>query len=665
MANAQFSPADTLNRARAAHQAGRLAEAELLYTQLLADNKNHFDARHLLGVLKAQSGQYEEALRLFGHALKLNRRAPEALTNQGRALNALRRHEEALASYDKALALAPDYVLALHNHGTTLLALGRPAAALADFQKLLTINPSFVLALHNSGIALNDLGRSAEAIAASTAALALKPDYPEALHNRGIAFTRLQRYEQAIADFEQMLRLNPDFDYGKGNLLHTKLQCCRWDGIEAEAEQIIAAVRAGKRADRPFSFLAISQSPRDQMLCARTFATDQFPAQEPIWRGEQYRHDRIRLGYVSAEFRQHPVAYSIAELFERHDRRQFETFAFSCGPDKPGEMRTRLKAAVDRFIDAGRKSDREIALLMHQLEIDIAIDLMAFTQNTRSGIFAFRPAPVQVSYLGYACTMGVDYIDYIIADRVVIPETERDFFTEKVVHLPDSYLCTDAALRISEPTPTRAECGLPATGFVFCSFNNAYKITPRIFDVWMRLLHAVQGSVLWLFMRDETAKENLHREAARRGIAGGRLIFAPHLKLEDHLARQRLADLFLDTLPYNAHTTAAQALWAGVPVLTCIGTTFVGRVAASVLAAIGMPELITSSLEEYEQLALALATDAKRLAGMREKLVQDRDVFSLFDSDRYRRHIEAAFTSMWERQQRGQSPTNVTVEAST
>jgi predicted O-linked N-acetylglucosamine transferase (SPINDLY family) len=326
-------------------------------------------------------------------------------------------------------------------------------------------------------------------------------------------------------------------------------------------------------------------------------------------------------------------------------------------------MRARLRAAFDKFIDVGGKGDREIALLMRELEIDIAIDLMAFTQNTRSGIFACRPAPVQVNYLGYACTMAIDYIDYVIADRIVIPETEQDFYSEKIAYLPDSYLCTDATLRISEPTPTRAEAGLPEAGFVFCSFNNAYKITPRIFDVWMRLLHAVPGSVLWLFMRDELAKDNLRGEAERRGIAAERLIFAPHLKLPDHLARQRLADLFLDTLPYNAHTTAVHALWSGVPVITCLGTTFAGRVAASLLAAIGMPELIAPSLEAYEKLALALATDAKRLSGIREKLAQNRNTSPLFDSDRYRRHIEAAFKIMWERQQRGENPTSLTVEA--
>jgi predicted O-linked N-acetylglucosamine transferase (SPINDLY family) len=664
MANPPPSAGDALNGAVAAHRAGRLAEAERLYGEVLAHNANHPDALHWLGVLKAQSGRLDEALRLFAQALKINRRQPDVLTNQGRALNELRRHEDALASYDKALAVDPDHVLALHNRGTTLLALKRSAAALADFQKVLAIQPGYVLALHNSGIALNDLGRSEDAVTASNAALAVKPDYPEALHNRGIAWSRLRRYDRAVDDFERMLRLAPDFNYGRGTLLHAKLQCCKWDSIAEDREQVIAGVREGKRADRPFAFLAISDSPRDQLQCARTFAAEHIPAMPaPVWNGERYRHDRIRLAYVSGDFREHSLAYLMAELFERHDRARFETIAVSCGPDEASPMRTRLRGAFDRFIDVGAQGDHDVAKLMRRLEVDVAVDLMGFTQNTRTGILSFRPAPVQVSYLGYAGTMGVGYIDYIVADRHLIPDGERDFYTEKVVQLPDTYLVNDTTLRRPARMPTRADSGLPDTGFVFCSFNNSYKITPAMFDVWMRLLRAVEGSVLWLFVRDPAAAANLRAEAERRGVEASRLVFAPHLKLDEHLARQSLADLFLDTFPYNAHTTAAHALWAGVPLVTCRGTTFVGRVAASVLTAIGLPELITGSLDDYERLALQLATDADRLARLRAKLAAQRSTAPLFDTDRFRRHIEAAYIRMWERQQRGEPPAGFAVEA--
>jgi predicted O-linked N-acetylglucosamine transferase (SPINDLY family) len=409
-------------------------------------------------------------------------------------------------------------------------------------------------------------------------------------------------------------------------------------------------------------FLGVSDSPHDQLLCSRTWARDKCPASPvPIWKGERYRHDRIRVAYLSADFRMHPMSYLIVGLFEHHDRGRFETIGISFGPDDRSEIRTRVKGAFEDFIDVRSKSDLEVARLMRELEVDIAVDLMGYTQYDRMGILALRPAPVQVSYIGFPGTMGADFIDYILADRFVIPEEHHACYTEKVVYLPDTYLANDSKRVIADRTPARAEAGLPEQGFVFCSFNNNYKISPPVFDVWMRLLDKVEGSVLWLLESNAVAVRSLRQEAANRGIAPERLVFAPIVKVEEHLARHRLADLFLDTLPYNAHTTACDALWAGLPVVTCLGTTFVGRVAASLLNAIGLNELITRSLEEYEALALELATNRKRLAGIKSKLAQNRETYPLFDTDRFRRHIEAAYTTMWERSQRGQPPESFAV----
>jgi predicted O-linked N-acetylglucosamine transferase (SPINDLY family) len=355
------------------------------------------------------------------------------------------------------------------------------------------------------------------------------------------------------------------------------------------------------------------------------------------------------------------MAYCLAGLFEMHDSARFETIAVSLGPDAPGKTRSRLEGAFERFIDVYSKSDREVAQLLRDLEIDIAVDLMGFTAGSRTRIFAFRAAPVQVSYLGYPGTMGAEYIDYILADRIVIPEPHHPYYTEKVVYLPDTYQVNDSKRVIADRTPARAAAGLPEEGFVFCSFNNNYKISPPLFDVWMRLLDKVTGSVLWLYESNAAAMRNLKKEAADRGIAPERLVFAPKIKIEDYLARHRLADLALDTLPYNGHGTTSDALWAGLPVLTCLGTTFAGRVAASVLNAIGLPELITHSLEEYEALALELATNGKRLADIKSKLARNRGTYPLFDTDRFRRHIEAAYTTMWERHQRGEPPASFAV----
>jgi predicted O-linked N-acetylglucosamine transferase (SPINDLY family) len=381
-----------------------------------------------------------------------------------------------------------------------------------------------------------------------------------------------------------------------------------------------------------------------------------------LWNGERYQHDRIRLAYLSADFHEHATAYLMAELFEAHDRARFETTAISFGPDSNDGMRARLSAAFGRFIDVRNRGDREVAALLRKLEIDIAVDLKGFTAGARAGILSHRAAPVQVNYLGYPGTMGADFIDYILADRFVIPEEHYACYTEKVVYLPDTYQVNDSKRVIAERTPTRAEVELPDTDFVFCCFNNNYKITPEIFDCWMRLLNEVQGSVLWLLADNATASRNLRREAEARGVAPERLVFAPRVKLEDHLARQRLADLFLDTLPFTAHTTGSDALWAGLPLLTCHGTTFPGRVAASLLNAVGLRELIAYSLEEYEALALKLATSPAMLNDIRARLAQNRHTHSLFNTDRFRRHIEAAYTTMWERYQRGEPPESFAVE---
>jgi predicted O-linked N-acetylglucosamine transferase (SPINDLY family) len=355
------------------------------------------------------------------------------------------------------------------------------------------------------------------------------------------------------------------------------------------------------------------------------------------------------------------MAYLTVGLFEQHDKSRFETTAISFGPDPGDQFRKRLENSFDRFLDVQTKNDRDLVLLLRELEIDIAVDLMGYTNNSRPAILALRPAPVQVNFLGYAGTMGADTIDYIIADRFIIPEACQSFYTENIVYLPDTYLPTDSTRSIGEHAPARGAAGLPESGFVFCCFNNNYKITPPIFDIWMRLLLEVEGSVLWLVEDNAAAVGNLRHEAEGRGVAPERLVFAPRVKLEDYLARLRLADVFLDTLPYNAHTTASDALWAGLPVVTCAGSSFAARVAGSLLNAVGLPELITGTLEDYEALALKLARDRDLLAHIKSKLARNRQSFPLFDTERFRRHIESAYQTMWERHQRGEPPASFAV----
>jgi len=640
----------------------RFEEALASCDRALAIKPDFPEALNNRGIALLGLTRHEEALASCDRALGIRPDFAEALINRGNALLQLARHEEALASCDRALAIRPDYAEALNNRGLALLALARHGEALASYGRALAIKPDYVEALSNRGNVLLELRRHEEALANHGRALAIRPDHAGALNNRGNALLELRRHEEAAKDFERLLAVKSDWDYAQGNMLHSQLNCCDWKDYSRNVELIVNDVVAGKRAAHPFIFLSVSEAPRDQLQCARTFSRDRYAASaHALWKGERYHHERIRVAYLSADFHRHAVAYLTAGLFEAHDKSRFEITAISFGPDSKDDMRTRLETSFDHFIDVRSKSDRDVALLLKELEIDIALDLKGYTEHGRTGILAFRAAPVQVNFLGYPGTMGADYIDYILADRFVIPKDLHSFYTEKVAYLPDTYQANDSKRRISEHTPTRAEAGLPETGFVFCSFSDSYKITPPVFDAWMRLLHQVAGSVLWLLGGNAAAIRNLRRNAERRGVAPDRLVFAPRVKLEDHLARHRLAGFFLDTLPYNAHTTASDALWAGLPVVTCVGSSFAARVAGSLLNAVGLAELITDNLEDYEALALKLVRDKNLLAAIKAKLAQNRETFPLFDTDRFRQHIESAYETMWERYQRGEPPASFTV----
>jgi predicted O-linked N-acetylglucosamine transferase (SPINDLY family) len=424
-----------------------------------------------------------------------------------------------------------------------------------------------------------------------------------------------------------------------------------------------AGVRAGRRIVDPFMYLAISESPADLQECSRIFAEQFYPQAPALWKKSDRRHGKIRVGYVSGEFRAQATAYLTAGLYECHDKSRFEIVAFDNGARAGSSMRGRLEAAFDRFVPITHLSDQAAAEKIVAEEIDILVNLNGYFGDHRMGVFARRPAPVQVNYLGFPGTLGAGYIDYILADRFVIPEGERQYYTENVVYLPGSYQVNDSRRHRPQGVPDRSAHRLPGTAFVFCSFNMSYKLTPAMFAVWMRILKAVEGSVLWLLESNKTSPGNLRREAERHGVAGNRLVFAPFVSMEKQLDRLQLADLFLDSLPCNAHTTASDALWAGVPLLTCRGASFSGRVAASLLNAVGLPELVTENLEDYEALAVKSARDPAFLQAIRQKLARNRHAAPLFDTDRFRRHIEAAYTQMWEIFQRGEVPRSFDVES--
>jgi predicted O-linked N-acetylglucosamine transferase (SPINDLY family) len=652
-----MSSSQYLSEAVAAYQLGDFGRAHQLCSKVVAGDRGNLVALHLLGVLEAQQNNPVEALRHFDRALKAEPRHADILTDRGRVLSDLNRHDEALQSYEKAIAVNPRHNLALLNQACTLLLLERSSEALRLFDRLLELAPDYPLALHNRAIALTDLRRYQEAIASADRALQLAPDYAEALQSRGIAYEYLRRHDLATADLKAALKLNPELDYLRGNVYWSQLNCCDWAGLLEAKAKIETDLQAGKRVITPFAFMAVSDSPRDQQICASLYVAHKYPPVKPLAPSRTKAHDRIRVGYLSADFRDHPVSQLLAGVIESHDRAKFEVAAISYGPDDGSAMRARLKQAFEHFIDVEPQSAEQIAHLIKDRGIDILVDLTGFTAHSRPGILALKPAPIQVSYLGYSGTMGASYMDYVIADRTIIEESDRAFFTEKVVYLPDSFMAADAKRKISERVPSRAQYQLPDGAFVFCAFNNSYKISPSVFDVWMRLLSRVEGSVLWLSDMNEAAKANLRREAQGRSVDPSRLIFAPRAPLnEDHLARHRLADLFLDTTPYNAHATTNDALWAGLPVLTCAGASFAGRVASSLLKAVGLPELVTKTIADYERVAFELATNSEKLAGLQQKLAANRLTVRLFDTARFTRHIEVAYTAMMERLRAGRTP---------
>lgn len=626
-------------------------EALESYDRALKIKPDYEEALNNRGTVLLGLKRHEDALESYDHALKIKPDYADALNNRGTALLKLKRHEEALESYERALKIKPDYAEALSNLGYALYELNRYEEALVSYDRALKVKPNYADALNNRGIALHNLNRHEEALESYDRALKVKPDYADALNNRGIVLLKLNRHEEALQSYGRALEIEPDYEFLYGNWLHTKMMICDWHDIEDQFPQLAEKVERNEKVTPPFAFLALPSSLMLQRKAAEIWVQAKYPISNALLKISKHtKHEKIRVGYFSADFRIHPVSFLTAELFEEHDRSKFELTAFSFGPDTKDEMRERVAAAFDRFIDVRCQSDKDVAMLARNLEIDIAVDLGGFTQAGRTGIFAMRAAPLQLSYLGYLGTMGAEYIDYLIADTTIIPEADQRHYAEKIVYLP-SYQANDTKRRIADKTFTRAELGLPQTGFVFCCFNNNYKITPNTFDGWMRILKRVEGSVLWLIEDNAKAASNLRKEAEFRGVNAERLIFAKRMPLQEYLACYRAVDLFLDTLPYNAGTTASDALWVGLPVLTCLGDAFAGRVAASLLNAIHLPELIASTQEAYEVLAIELATNPDKLREIRQKLACNRLTTPLFDIQLFTKHIETAYKEIYERNQ--------------
>ncbi len=641
------------NLGTALHAMKRYAAAETAALRAIGLDPNSAEAWSNLCAALHGLKRHDAAESAARRAIELEAQSAEAWSNLGAALLALNRPEAAESAACRAIELEPRSSDAWSNLGAAMLALNRHEAARSAAQKAIEFDPQSAGAWGNLGAALLALRCFADAESAARRAIAVEPQSDNAWRNLAGVLTAMRRHEEAAACFAKCLEFDANAEFALGALLHSRMQICDWDSFEENLALLSRRVAQREKTSNPFNVLALTTDLAVQRKAAEIFAADRFPENAELGPLPGcHRHEKIRIGYFSADFRSHPVAFLMAEVFELHDRSKFELFGFSFGQDSQDDMRLRLSAAFDSFIDVREKSDRQVAELARELAIDIAIDLGGFTEDCRTGIFALRAAPIQASYIGYLGTMGAPYIDYLLADRIIVPEEHRQHYREQIVYLP-SYQANDTKRRIAQRIFTRAELGLPESGFVFCCFNNNYKITPGVFAVWMRILQQVAGSVLFLYADNDLAAANLRKEAERRGVDGARLVFGKRLPAEDYLARYAVADLFLDTFTYNAGTTASDALWTGLPVLTCIGESFASRVAASLLDAIGLPELITTTEGDYESLAIALASDAGRLAQLKEKLQRNRLSTALFNTPLFVEHLEAAYTIMVERHEAG------------
>ena len=635
---------------------------DLIETILKVQPKN-FEANHLIGVICGIQNDHAQAKKYFEKALKANNKDVWTYFNLAKSHTELGEVSEALNQYSKAIQLKPSFAEAWTNKSNILCKLKRLDEALAASEKAIQLMPNLAEAWSSRGFILYRMKLYDEAIASSEKSTQLKPDLAEPYYNLGNIFHYQKEFELAIRNYEKTHNLDPEYEYVTGAILRVKMSICIWENFDNQRNLILHKIHAGEKASEPFAIATFADAPSTKRICSEIWVQERYPLNTslgPIYKNPKKK--KIILGYYSADFRNHAVSFLIAELFELHNQEQFELIAFTFGPEVKDEMHNRLSKSFNQFIDIRNKSDQEVAILSRKLGVDIAIDLVGLTRDCRPGIFSFRAAPIQVNYLGYPGTMGTNFIDYVIADNTLIPAKSQEFYSEKIIYLPDSYQVNDRKKIIADKQFSRAELGLPEDSFVFCCFNNNYKILPTTFLGWMRVLRAVEGSVFWLFQDNDWVTNNLKKEAEKQGVESSRLIFAKHMFLPEHLARHRQADLFLDTFPYNAHTTASDALWAGLPVLTMKGESFASRVAASLLTAIDLPELITNSQEHYEALAIELATNPAKLKAIKAKLETNRLTTPLFDTPRFTKHLEDAYTKMYERYHADLPPEHIYIE---
>tara|TARA_B100001996_G_scaffold380251_1_gene367386 strand:- start:116 stop:1984 length:1869 start_codon:yes stop_codon:yes gene_type:complete len=596
------------------YEIGKISDAKKICTNIYKKNPKHFDNLRLLNFIYFKEKKFSKALSFINEAIKINPNFAETYNVQGNTLNELKQLNQAIISYDKAIKINPNFSNAYYNKGLVLHELKNTNLAIENYKEAIKINPNFF----------------------------------QAYNNMGFAFHQLKRFDESLKSYEKAFAINPNSNFLLGKIIHSKNFLCEWKSHKENLKNLTDQLENNKASCLPFATLSLFDSPRLQKKAAELWIQETFPKNNIPEKIKKYKSNKkIKLGYYSADYHNHATSFLIAELMELHNKSKFELFGFSFGPNKQDEMRKRVSSSFDQFIDVRFKSDYEIVELSRKLEIDIAVDLKGITTDSRFGIFLKRCAPIQINFLGYPGTLGTSTIDYILADKILISKKNQKNFFEKIIYMPNSYQPNDTKKKISKKNFTRKEMGLPKNSFVFCCFNQNYKITPDVYDIWMKLLKKIDGSVLWLMKNSEKVTENLKKEAIKRNIKSNRIIFAEKMPLAEHLARHKLADLFIDTFPYNAHTTCSDALWSGLPVITRMGESFASRVGASLLSAIELNELITKSEKEYEKLAIKLATNPKLLNKIKNKLKKNKVLKPLFNTKLYTSNIELAYTKIY------------------
>ena len=641
------------------YELGQLDDAIISYNKALSIDPNYAEAHNNLGTVYKEQRQFDRAIKFFEEALRINPNYVDAFNNLGVVFKSVGRLDDAIHFYKRALSINPDDPDTLNNLGNAQSELELLDESVLSFKRAIKIKPDFADAFHNLSISFLKLDYWDDAFESIEKGLSLKSDDPVLHVTKGRILSMQNKLEIALKSFETAYLLKPDLEFCLGNILQTMMRLCYWDDLPNKINDLKSKLNNNKKVILPFDLLSLIDDPDLQFTSSKIYANFEYPSNGILPQIKNYsRHKKIKIGYFSADFKDHPVANLTAELYELHDRNQFEIHAFSFGPDTKDEMNLRIKSGVDYFHDVQNKSEKNIALLARSLKVDIAVDLSGFTAGCRTKIFSMRASPIQLSYIGLLASMGADYYDYLIAGEGMIPKKNQKYFSEKIVYLP-SYQVNDSKENTPEIHLTRQDLGLPDRGFVFCCFNNTYKITPTTFDSWARILDKVKGSVLMIYVNNEFSRKNLVKEIIARGVDHERLVFGENLPRPEYLARYRVADLFLDTAPYNAGTTASDALRMGLPVLTLKGNSFNSREASGVIGALNLYELITNSQKEYESLAVEIANNPEKLKNIKDKLVSNLKTGPLYDTPLFTKNLEAAYKKMYERHHKGLKPDHI------